>query len=621
MKHFFAAIFLFLCFSPEVKSSVQLEEKKKFSESKIWRRLLHFSPISSLTFTSKHSRVLAGSNFFLSKEGYKNPSSELEADLQLFNSPMVESLPEKQNPYCLFPARARVLQEKGFIQSRKVSCPKRDDWLTHSKADEVRLIFAAQYNSNPMSMMGHTFLYFQNNQHREYLNRTLGYAATIPDDASALAFAYKGIFGGFNGIFSVQPYYEKLHEYANMEMRDIWEYTLRLSSSQKQIFLEHLWELVETSQFSYYFLDENCAYLVLAAIEVADEDTNLITDHKIYLLPHESIKTLSRSGLIASEKYRPSLATQLIFSFSKLSSDEKNIFYEAESFKSIEKIQTVAVANALIDHLATLRYRQRGKLPPEDEEFEKKLLVRRSELGIESIPAPPTPPSPLVSDDPYHFEVGGVHSSQSGAYTMYRLRPATHVMMDRDPGYLKNSALNVLDTEAWLGTKGQGAELRRLNFVEVANRNQSTEMDPRSSFGLRLFYEKSEELWCYKCNIFGAEFRFGKTYALTENLNFISFLYLAEQSSDQLPHRGRLLPGLELQLIWLQGLRFKISQTELYRFDATDSEGMGQLQSLTQFRWYRIFSSWDLALETQFESYSKRSDVTGLGFVKVVTNF
>jgi hypothetical protein len=107
----------------------------------------------------------------------------------------------------------------------------------------------------------------------------------------------------------MMPYHQQLKDYTNLDGRDIWEYRLTLSPREVRFLVKHLLEL-EHTYFDYYFLDKNCSYFILDALEAVRPEAVLTHDHAQFVIPADTIRTLARTpGWIAERVYRPSLAT------------------------------------------------------------------------------------------------------------------------------------------------------------------------------------------------------------------------------------------------------------------------------------------------------------------------
>ena len=86
---------------------------------------------------------------------------------------------------------------------------------------------------------------------------------------------------------------------------------LVLTPEEIRLLARHLWELGGT-WFAYWYLDENCSYHVLGALEAAAPRLELLTHvGKAVVLPADTVKALFRNpGLVRAVHYRPSIRTQ-----------------------------------------------------------------------------------------------------------------------------------------------------------------------------------------------------------------------------------------------------------------------------------------------------------------------
>ena len=185
----------------------------------------------------------------------------------------------------------------------------------------MTLVFAASYLNSPSSMFGHTFIRLDPPQDDDeadlLLANTISYAADAAAHDSEILFAYKGIFGGYPGITSIKPYYEMVRLYSDIEHRDLWEYQLNLTQDEVDFMLAHAWELRDIN-FDYYFFDENCAYRLLALIDVARPGTDLLDEVSTHAIPSDTVRWVVDKELVQEVKYRPSAATSVTHSLNTL---------------------------------------------------------------------------------------------------------------------------------------------------------------------------------------------------------------------------------------------------------------------------------------------------------------
>jgi hypothetical protein len=140
---------------------------------------------------------------------------------------------------------------------------------------------------------------------------------------------YKGLAGFYPGHFSVVPYYYKIREYNDREMRDIWDYDLELTPEQIQKVVDHTWELSQ-AKFDYYYLNRNCSYQILSLLDVAYDGKSILSHlNSYYVLPLETVQILDDLKQIKASRLRPSSYQRLLeatrgFSASELE-EVKNI--------------------------------------------------------------------------------------------------------------------------------------------------------------------------------------------------------------------------------------------------------------------------------------------------------
>ncbi|MEZ5906490.1 MAG: DUF4105 domain-containing protein [Geminicoccaceae bacterium] len=289
-------------------------EAEGLASAPAWETLGHYRP----NWLGRGRKSLIDSEgFFLAKNGKSDPSSELEATLAAFFAPAeTGGEPALQHPQCRFVARYRWLKEQlDFDPARlpEQDCAELDAWLATIDATSVTLIFPAAYLNNPASMFGHTLLRFDRpNQTEEtrLLSYAVNYGAWTGTDNGVL-FAVLGLTGGYEGTYSVEPYYELVKRYSDLENRDIWEYQLDFSEEEVGRMLAHLWELRD--QYSdYYFFDENCSYQLLFLLDAARPGLDLVDDFDLHVIPTDSVRSVvRREGLLRHTVFRPSGETRL----------------------------------------------------------------------------------------------------------------------------------------------------------------------------------------------------------------------------------------------------------------------------------------------------------------------
>ncbi|MCZ8156369.1 MAG: DUF4105 domain-containing protein [Leptospira sp.] len=322
-----------------IVSLIENAEKEKVYFEKGWLDRLRYK---RNLFSGFHSEVVSDS-FFLSKDGMGNPRKELLASIRaIFATKRLNvQQSERENdiyPECVFPERFHWLRQRFQITNTmafKPDCKRFQNWKNSLQVKNVKLVFASHYLQAPASMFGHTFLKLDGEQSNlvgskfsELLDYGIGYAAD-PGDISPVHYVFGGIAGGYNGKFSIFPYYMKVNEYNDLESRDLWEYSFQLNEEERDILVRHLWEM-GNAEFPYYFQKENCAYQLLRLLEVVKGDLNLGQKYQLTLSPQDLLRLLVKTNLFVNVNpvHRPSLLNQIQSDIMNLTEEEKETFFE-----------------------------------------------------------------------------------------------------------------------------------------------------------------------------------------------------------------------------------------------------------------------------------------------------
>lgn len=482
---------LILCFSNSL-----------LADDLAWKKLLLYQRDGRT-----RSLIDKDSKYFRSKNGFKNHKEEYEASLKMFLNPENVISQGQGHPQCLYPYRFKYLSQRTGLRFLKVECPALEEWKNKLKTEKVTIVYASQFVSNPASVMGHTFLKFSDSSVTDFLDITVGYAANVDDKDNAFRYAYKGLTGKYNGRIFDNPYYEKVHEYSNMEQRDIWEYDLNLSIDQIDNFLNLLWELKSTSKFEYYFLDENCSFMLLAFIEAVLPESDLTSGLGFYIPPYMTLKRLKEAGLIARESFRPSLRTKMLAEYESLSeNDKKSLPRDFRNFK-ISPGKSADYYDAYITATLYEKHRNEGVISEKRAKVFKEALVSRSQLGQKAGPIIPRPDSVLDAHNPKFIEYG-VGNTSIGSYQNLKFRPGIHTINDLSVGFLPNSSFNFLETQGRYYKEERKAKISNLVLFELQSTNILHRMDPKLSWKVKSQY-LDRELLALDKEIYEAEFLIG----------------------------------------------------------------------------------------------------------------
>lgn len=468
--------------SGDVDSLIEQSSALNLAGDRGWLSLLHYKPAPGGGFKSQADDA----DFFNDARGKTEPQLELAATLRAFFT----TGNADQHPRCRFPARFHWLNQRLQFDPQQlpaVDCREYRDWQTTLNAHSVTLVFPAAYLNGPSSMFGHTLLRINPGDSRKDVPLAayaLNYAANASASENGMLYAYKGIFGGYPGIFSIVPYYEKLKEYGELENRDVWEYDLNLNQEEVDQLLRHAWE-VRRINFDYYFLTENCSYHMLSLLEVARPGTDLTDGFAVKAIPSDTVRVIIDRGMVDDINYRASITT--------LINQRKQLLNETQQ----EQVRALGTAeqpvDSLVDTQATpestsrilelafdySRYRalQNASVRDENTRQSYALLKARSELPAGNV-WPDTvweTSRPEQGHRTSRLALGGGRLDGS-SFVSLRFRPAYHDILDPLPGYSRGAQINFLDFRGRYFADDNSLKLDRFTVIDILS------LTPRDRF-------------------------------------------------------------------------------------------------------------------------------------------
>lgn len=433
---------------------------KKLSEQRYWHLLLHAPTEES---------EIDDPAFFLATGGKNDPAAELDATLRRFNEDANRS---DESAFCRFPARRAWLEKELDISFGEGACTAYDVLLKKLDPQKVTLVFPSAHINSPASMFGHTFLRIDSSMESKLMSYAINYAAHT-DETNGLLFAYKGLFGGYYGYYSMLPYYEKLKEYRDTETRDVWEYDLNLTRDEVLAMVRHIWELQRINSW-YYFFDENCSYHMLWLTEVARPSVRLREHFFYYVIPPETVRAFEDEGLVGAKHYRPSKRTKLLAYEGQLSAPAVAAVHSlVDGEMAPDKVEELPVSEQerrfLLESAAELvEYHYiEGKLSKEV--YAKRyhaLLSERAALGIaEALPVG-AKPNPDTAHHAARIQLSkGWFENRSPLLLGWR--PALHDLNEDDTGHLAGAQIEFLDT--LIGVEETKVTLEKLTILSLAS--------------------------------------------------------------------------------------------------------------------------------------------------------
>ncbi|EQA37510.1 PF13387 domain protein [Leptospira inadai serovar Lyme str. 10] len=424
-------------------------DEKKLYEEKHWYRLQRYSKNLWGGVESESDSVL----YFLSPEGRVNPAEEMRATIRAFFAP--EPVEEgAMHPQCIYPERYFWLKQKlsfngALLQERE--CARFQNWREALDPGSITVVFSSFYMQSPASVLGHTLFKIDSakNADSELLDYGVNYAANT-DDTNPFTYTFRGLTGGYPGMFALFPYYLKVNEYNDMESRDLWEYRLNISKEDRERFLRHLWEMGR-NYFDYYFFTQNCSFHMLGLLEAADPDLDISSKASWIVAPPDTVKIyLSVPGLVVDRKYRPSLYSKVKQKIVAMTSEEKEMYWSLlDGEKEIDSVKPIGIRYPLIldTLLDSYRYRKsRDKSSEAEQARYRKFLLLRSKINeqitINENEEMTTPPEDSHSLSRVSTGFG---FSNVGPFAEYKYRVAYHDILNTDRGHVPNSEVQFMN--------------------------------------------------------------------------------------------------------------------------------------------------------------------------------
>jgi hypothetical protein len=412
-------------------SANQHERESSIAASIRWERLLFYQ---SRVWGTKTSLVDSPS-FFLHPQGHKDPLAELRATLEFFR----KSVASRNMDYCRFPARYVFLADHySELDARKVwDCPVIADYWSALQPSQISLVFSSYYLNNPSSLMGHSFLRFvrrstDGQKPSPLLDYALNFAAE-PTTSNPILYSILGLTGGFPGRFSLMPYYNKVAEYAHAERRDLWEYDLDLSEDEViRVFLSSM--EVAPHAINYFYIDENCSYIMLFLLETGRDELALTAQFSSVVTPTDTIKAVYRSGMVRNVEFRPGRSFVFGESYRRLNSVQRQLFHRIMSDR---KMNDQRLSEYLSDSL--INDRERSEVLDSVlhyVEFEEKLVTVRQ---------------PKVYADVYAAALKARANNSVTTTVVYRPPPDTEPHFGHDNVRVGLGMRNEIETQSTLG--------------------------------------------------------------------------------------------------------------------------------------------------------------------------
>ena len=415
-----------VCFADEVETLANSPE---------WLKLLHYQP----AIFGGYEGLVENSDFYVSENGRFNPQAELNAEIKEFS--------KKQGKKCDLPARFELLKKYNLVNGDLQGCAEYRQFMNDVQPNGISVLFTNAYMNNPASLFGHTLIRIDTKRKGTQM---LAHGTNFGADSGSeygVVFALKGLFGGYQGVYSISPYWNIINEYNNIENRDIWEYKLNLSAEEQLKFVNHLYEM-RKARIRYYFLSKNCSYMVLELIEAVRPEIDLTSSYEnMWVIPLDTLKTvLNEPNLVSEINYRPARLTKIKHSLKNMSDKQyaaflngaKNYNYEMTGLNEKEQAEVLETEYQYFQY----RYVEKELELVEYRKDSFAVLRKRSKLPETKLQSDFEGENPAYSHDSMQVSLtSGIYNKQS--YEELTIRPAYTALTDSNFGLIQGAEVSV----------------------------------------------------------------------------------------------------------------------------------------------------------------------------------
>ncbi|MGX0892509.1 hypothetical protein AB7M22_004517 [Pseudomonas sp. ADAK2 TE3594] len=470
---------LALCVCAPLSAAPHIDNQRlqQLANDPFWISLGHYETAKLGGWRS----YVSDKKFFLAPDGNEHPDRELAATVQALYAPASAG---EQHAQCVYPARTRWLKAQLALSDLPtLDCAQFKQWFKDVSPHSAVMIFPAAYLNSPSSMFGHTLLRIDQanvqSDKTSLLSYAINFGAYIEGSDNSILYAWKGLMGGYPGLFALVPYQEKLSEYRSLENRDLWEYRLNLTQQETERMVEHVWELKQI-QFDYFFFDENCSYRLLELLQVARPSLHLTEQFPLTAIPTDTVKAVKEAGLVESIEYRPSRERELLSRAEPLTVEEQEWVLKVSADQ--QQLQTPAFKALPRDRQALIidaayrleRYRANGQ------ERDPQRAQRSFEL-LRAINQNPPPeleiPQPGLPEDGHESRTwqAGIGTRGDKAFGEYGLRMAYHDLNDNMESFPLGAQIEILQMKL-RQYEGNDWQLQQLDLATIRSLTPRNEL-------------------------------------------------------------------------------------------------------------------------------------------------
>lgn len=522
------------------------------SNNPTWHKLIHYKQSSNGFFSE-----IKSDHFFNSKHGHSDPRHEL--------SSFIHALNNQEKIHCKFPARYRWLnsyKELNLPPKDFSVCLDYQAWKSQNQAKSISLVFASGYLDNPASLYGHLILKLDKdkNFNNHLLDKSYNFGAMGTENSGAIEYILKGIFGGYDAIFSYAPFYKNEMLYGQHELRDLWIYQIDLAPVDVQRIQDHLWEL-KKAHFQYFFFKENCALQVADVIQLGLKEP-LYNDKLPWVMPIHVVDHLVASNKVSQRHFIPSRQKKFYKTYAEYNEPQKQAFmiYVESNGDNIEPLLKLSqnerqpILNGLFDYYAYAL--GSTKQSPEYKTIKKKLLIAQlthGKPGAQEFKFKEAPPE--LATNPSLISLGIRHQAKETS-AIVRFRPAYFDSLNTNHGRGEFASLSMF--EGRVKMSDQRFKIDELDIVKIVNlpsNSVTIKNDFEKAWTVNLGYRPNDNTTSSKHSLF-AEGGVGLSYGKSD---WLTYTLISASVNSTNNYRSHIYPNVGIIYKPSNGLRVRYS--------------------------------------------------------------
>ncbi len=555
-QNFWFQVLAFLCwiFAPITAPSAAPPHGVSEAGWQRWLAINYYQPESTSKSRQYQSEII-NADYFLAPQGQQNPEAELQTFLQILND---ENGTETA---CRYPARLSWAYQylAHQLQRPRPQCPEFEKSSNPSTIKEISLLFASGYFESPASAFGHILLKFapEANLFTDYfMDSSLNYGANTQGQDVGVRYIFNGLMGGYSASYQRNNAFLNTQNYTARQQRDVWEYPLKLNTTQRQFVIEHSYEL-KRARFTYYFLTDNCAHRIARMLELATHGQFKAAGKGPWLQPGQVVQALQQQGWLTSETRHISLKAQARNAYQRLPRAEQRLMQKA--MQGTHKItdltdQQLQLLNMLLDTEAA-SYANKAKQANKY----TKLQQLRQEVLLARLARPPLPVSerlplnpavsasattPATAAAPAKLTVAQKFKESAGS-TFLTYRAANHDLLDTPVVGQPPSKFIFGEVTGEIGNNG--AKLHSAVLLDIISLNPAPlpqVFGTERSWGLKVAYSPQSKI-CEKCSTAMVEGKLGQAATLGKNTTVFALLG-GQLNSRETSRNEHLMAVLEI---------------------------------------------------------------------------